>query len=198
MLLAIRPVVLEPYLGGLDKMYRLHKWLGISGLVISLSHWLMAQVPKWLVGWGLLERPLRPPRPALAADSIQHFFTNQRHLAESIGEWAFYGALLLMVLALVQRFPYRWFFKTHRLLAVTYLALAWHSVVLMKFNYWSGVLGPVMAVLMAAFLTAKSPPKPQQSSAPLKSTTSASWTRSSSARGCASMPNSRSRWQQAW
>ncbi|MCB1776885.1 MAG: ferric reductase-like transmembrane domain-containing protein [Candidatus Competibacteraceae bacterium] len=150
MLLAIRPVVLEPYLGGLDKMYRLHKWLGISGLVISLSHWLMAQVPKWLVGWGLLERPLRPPRPALAADSIQHFFTNQRHLAESIGEWAFYGALLLMVLALVQRFPYRWFFKTHRLLAVAYLALVWHAVVLIKFDYWSGVLGPVMAILMAA------------------------------------------------
>ena len=34
MVLAVRPVVFEPYLGGLDKMYRLHKWLGISGLVI--------------------------------------------------------------------------------------------------------------------------------------------------------------------
>jgi len=150
MLLAIRPVVLEPHLGGLDKMYRLHKWLGIAGLTLSVSHWLMAQVPKWLVGWGLLERPVRPPPPALPADSIQQFLTNQRHLAESIGEWAFYAALALMVLALVKRFPYRWFFKTHRLLAVAYLALVWHSVVLMKFDYWSGVLGPVMAVLMAA------------------------------------------------
>ncbi len=150
MLLAIRPVVLEPHLGGLDKMYRLHKWLGIAGLTLSVSHWLMAQVPKWLVGWGLLERPVRPSQPALSADSIQQFLTNQRHLAESIGEWAFYAALALMVLALVKRFPYRWFFKTHRLLAVAYLALVWHSVVLMKFDYWSGVLGPVMAVLMAA------------------------------------------------
>ena len=150
MLLAIRPVVLEPHLGGLDKMYRLHKWLGISGLVLSLSHWLMAQGPKWLVGWGLLERPARPPQPALPADSIQQFFASQRHLAESIGEWAFYAALALMVLALIKRFPYRWFFQTHRLLAVAYLALVWHSVVLMKFDYWSGVLGPVMAVLMAA------------------------------------------------
>ena len=150
MLLAIRPVVLESYLGGLDKMYRLHKWLGISGLVISLSHWLMAKVPKWLVGWGLLERPLRPPQPALLEGSIQQFFMSQRHLAESIGEWAFYGALLLMVLALIHRFPYRWFFKTHRVLAVAYLALVWHSVILLRFNYWSGVLGPVMAVLMAS------------------------------------------------
>lgn len=150
MLLAVRPVMLEPYLGGLDKMYRLHKWLGISGLALSVTHWLMAQGPKWLVGWGLLERPVRPPRPALPADSIQQFFLDQRHLAESIGEWAFYAALALMVLALIKRFPYRHFFKIHHLLAVAYLALVWHAVVLLKFDYWSGVLGPVMAVLMAA------------------------------------------------
>ncbi|MBS1224467.1 MAG: ferric reductase, partial [Proteobacteria bacterium] len=150
MMLAVRPVVLEPYLGGLDKMYRLHKWLGISGLALSVTHWLMAQGPKWLVGWGLLERPVRPPRPALPADSIQQFFLDQRHLAESIGEWAFYAAAALMVLALIKRFPYRHFFKIHHLLAVTYLALVWHAVVLLKFDYWSGVLGPVMAVLMAA------------------------------------------------
>lgn len=31
MVLAVRPVLFEPTLGGLDKMYRLHKWLGISG-----------------------------------------------------------------------------------------------------------------------------------------------------------------------
>jgi Predicted ferric reductase len=59
MVLAVRPVVFEPYLGGLDKMYRLHKWLGISGLVISISHWLLAQGTKWMVGWGWLQRPAR-------------------------------------------------------------------------------------------------------------------------------------------
>ena len=150
MLLAIRPVVLEPHLDGLDKMYRLHKWLGIAGLTLSVSHWLLAKVPKWLVGWGLLERPARPPQPALPADSIQQFFASQRHLAESIGEWAFYAALALMALALIKRFPYRWFFKTHRLLAVAYLALVWHAVVLLKFDYWSSALGLVMAVMMAA------------------------------------------------
>ncbi len=29
----------ERWLSGLDKMYRLHKWLGISELIISVSHW---------------------------------------------------------------------------------------------------------------------------------------------------------------
>lgn len=150
MLLAVRPVLLEPELGGLDKMYRLHKWLGITGLVMSLSHWLMAKIPKWLVGWGWLERPVRAPRPELSADSLQQLLANQRHLAETIGEWAFYAALVLMALALAKRFPYRSFFKTHRLLAVAYLALVWHSVVLLKFDYWSSGLGLVMLVLMGA------------------------------------------------
>lgn len=148
MLLAIRPVRLEPYLGGLDKMYRLHKWLGISGLVLSVSHWLLAVGPKWVIGWGWMARPVRGARPPLPDDPIQAFLIGQRGLAESIGEWAFYAAAALMVLALLKRFPYRYFFKTHHLLAVTYLALVWHSVVLLTFDDWSGVMGPVMALLM--------------------------------------------------
>ena len=150
MVLAVRPVVFEPYLGGLDKMYRLHKWLGISGLVISIAHWLLAQGTKWMVGWGWLQRPVRGPRPALLDAPIQQFFSSQRGLAESIGEWAFYAAVPLMVLALVQWFPSRRSCSPARLLTAPYLALVWHSVVLLKFDYWTGVLGPVMGLLMAA------------------------------------------------
>lgn len=147
MILAIRPVLFEPYLGGLDKMYRLHKWLGISGLVIAVIHWMWAQVPKWLVGSGLIERPvrLRAPEETVA---IFKYFQSQRGLAESMGEWAFYAAVLLIILALVKRFPYRHFFKTHRLLAIVYLFLVFHSMVLMKFGFWGEAIGPVMAVLM--------------------------------------------------
>lgn len=148
MMLAVRPVFLEPRLGGLDKMYRLHKWLGIAALVISVSHWLMAKAPKWMVGWGWLERPARGPRAVLVDAPVQQFFMSQRGLAETVGEWAFYGALVLMALALVKRFPYRTFVKTHHLLAALYLALVAHSVVLLRFEDWRGVLGPVMAVLM--------------------------------------------------
>ncbi len=150
MVLAVRPVVFEPYLQGLDKMYRLHKWLGIAALALSTSHWLLAKAPKWLVGWGWLQRPARGPRVALVDAPVQQFFLDQRHLAESMGEWALYAAVVLMVLALLKWFPYRAFFKTHHLIAVVYLALVWHAVVLLKFDYWSGVLGPVMALLMAA------------------------------------------------
>lgn len=49
MVLALRPVRLEPLLGGLDKGYRLHKWLGIAALAFSVLHFLLANVPKILV-----------------------------------------------------------------------------------------------------------------------------------------------------
>ena len=127
MVLAVRPVLFETYLGGLDKMYRLHKWLGIAGLVLSISHWLMSEAPKWLTGLGLLERGARGPRAPAASDPIRQFFSSQRGFAEGIGEWAFYAAVALMVLALIKQFPYKHFFKTHHLIAVAYLALVWHS-----------------------------------------------------------------------
>ncbi len=147
LILSIRPVFFEPYLGGLDKMYRLHKWLGITGLVISITHWLWTQGPKWMVGWGLLERPVRH-RSSEQMAAIFQYFQSQRGLAEAIGEWAFYATVVLILLALVKHFPYRHFFKTHRLLAIVYLFLVFHSVVLMKFRYWGTAVGPVMAILM--------------------------------------------------
>ena len=36
MILALRPRWPEHWFGGLDKMYRLHKWLGIAALVIAV------------------------------------------------------------------------------------------------------------------------------------------------------------------
>lgn len=147
-ILAVRPALLERACGGLDQMYRLHKWLGIAGLVISLSHWLIAQGPKWAVALGWLERRGRKARPILPEGSLQQLFAEQRGLAEGVGEWAFYGALLLMVLALVRTFPYRRFFQTHRLLAVAYLALVFHAVILVKFSDWQGPIGVTLVPLL--------------------------------------------------
>ena len=149
MFLAIRPIRLEPFLGGLDKSYRLHKWLGITALVVSIAHWLCAKGPKWLVGWGWLEKPVRKAAaPGEPLPAIVQFLRSQRGLAEDLGEWAFYAVVVLVVLALLKRFPYRYFFKTHRLLAIVYLVLVFHSVVLMKTTYWSSPIGPLMGVLM--------------------------------------------------
>lgn len=147
MILAARPARLESALGGLDKAYRLHKWLGITSLSVAVGHWLLAVVPKWLVGWGLLVRPPRKPGPPL--EGLAGLLREWRHTAEGIGEWAFYAALILVAIALLRWFPYRSFFKTHRLFALVYLPLAFHSLVLLNLDHWTTPLGPVMAVLLA-------------------------------------------------
>jgi predicted ferric reductase len=144
MILAIRPVTLEPWVGGLDKSYRLHKWLGITALVVGVVHWLWSTGVKWAVGWGWLERPKHGPRPVID-ESIQKTFLEHLEMhfrgmhkpAEVVGEWTFYVAAVLIVLALIKWFPYRYFFKTHRILAAAYLLLVFHSVFLIKFSHWT-------------------------------------------------------------
>ncbi|MCG9730823.1 ferric reductase-like transmembrane domain-containing protein [Shewanella sp. Isolate13] len=148
MLLATRPKWLERPLNGLDKMYRLHKWLGITGLVLSALHWWWAQGTKWMVGWGWLIRPEKKAQDLEALPQLQQWLLDQRGLAESIGEWAFYLAMLLIILALLKSFPYHLFLKTHKLLAIVYLLLAYHSAVLIKYDYWSQPIGWLMMLLL--------------------------------------------------
>lgn len=147
MILALRPRWPEQWLGGLDKMYRLHKWLGITALVVVLVHWLWAQGPKWAVSLGWLARPVRGARPDFA-DPVQTFLAGLRGTAEGWGEWAFYAVVALIVLALSPAFPYRMFYKTHRLLAAAYLVLVFHAIVLVKFSYWTSPIGWITALLL--------------------------------------------------
>ncbi|WP_236597700.1 ferric reductase-like transmembrane domain-containing protein [Paraburkholderia kirstenboschensis] len=121
MFLSIRPTSVEPFLGGLDKSYRLHKWLGVSALVLSTLHWLWVKAPSWLIGLGWMQRPSRKLdlSSGETLSAIAQMLSSQRGLARSIGEWAFYAAVALIIVALLRRFPYRYFFKTHRLLAVS-------------------------------------------------------------------------------
>jgi predicted ferric reductase len=152
MILATRPRWPERWLGGLDKMYRLHKWLGIGGLALAIAHWLWAQGFKWAIGFGWLARPERGPRPVMedgAGQSLEQTLMSLRGTAEGAGEWAFYAVVVLIVIALVRLIPYRFFYLTHRLLAIAYLVLVFHAVVLTSFGYWMTPLGVVMAILLA-------------------------------------------------
>lgn len=146
-ILSARPLWPEKSLDGLDKMYRLHKWLGISALVFAILHWLISNAPKWGVALGLMERGQRPAPPQIA-DPIAKFLASYRGIAESAGEWAFYAFVILVVVALVNWIPYHLFYKTHRLMAATYLALVFHTIVLTKFSYWLTPVGVILAPLL--------------------------------------------------
>jgi len=145
--LAARPVQIESALGGLDKFYRLHKWLGVSGLTLAVVHWLLEILPRSMVRQGWLERPARPPR---APGGETDLLDSLRHPASGIGEWMLYLLILVVLLALWKRFPYHLFFKTHKLTAPAFLLLVFHGVVLMPRDYWTAPIGPVMALILAA------------------------------------------------
>lgn len=121
----------------------------ITALITSSVHWLAANGPKWASDLGLLSGSGRPQRPSRDGwTDLQLFLSDQRGLAEDIGEWAYYGVAALMVLALVKWFPYRWFSRTHTILAVAYLALVIHGVVLLDYSEWIQPVGIAMAMLM--------------------------------------------------
>ncbi len=143
MILVVRSATIDGFLGGLDKSYRLHKWLGISGLVAATLHWALVNFPKWMLGWEAMTQP--PPQ----VNAILEFLRGQYTVAGEIGDLFFKVFVILVVLALVKRFPYRYFFKTHRLLAIVYLLLVFHSIVLMNYEYWGELIAPVMLALMA-------------------------------------------------
>ncbi|MFB4203778.1 ferric reductase-like transmembrane domain-containing protein [Arhodomonas sp. KWT2] len=151
MVLATRPARAERRLNGLDKMYRLHRWLGIAALTVAVVHWWWALGTKWMVGWGWLSRPGRGPGPAhgggAGGESLGHML---RGIAETVGEWTFYAVAALIVVALLQRVPYRVFRWTHKWLAVGYLALVFHAIVLTSTDYWAQPVGWVLALLLAA------------------------------------------------
>ena len=149
MVLALRPRWPERWFDGLDKMYRLHKWLGIGGLVLAISHWFFVNGVKWAVGWGLLSKPERGSHVPVE-NPVEAILTQLRDPAEFLGEWTFYAVVLLIVISLIKIIPYRQFQRFHRLMPVAYLVLVFHSIVLAEFSYWLTPLGIVLATMMVA------------------------------------------------
>jgi len=146
-LLAIRPTWLEPLFDGLDKMYRLHKWLGIGGLSVGVIHWLTA------TGDGH-----RPPAAATtdavataadAATTSQGWMSALQGPAHGIAQPALWILFALVAVALIGKIPYKLFAKTHILVVAVFLALAFHSIVLMQAAYWSTPIGWLNAALIA-------------------------------------------------
>ncbi len=151
LVLAVRPRFIEQKMDGLDKMYRLHKWLGIIVLIFAILHWWLGAGTKWMVQWGWIESTGRRMRGSQElVGPLQQWLNGQRGIAEEIGSWAFYATLLLLVIALIKKMPYRFFIKTHKILAVAYLLLVAHTIVLFKPAYWIQPVGWITILLLLA------------------------------------------------
>lgn len=141
--LAARPAWLEGPMGGMDRMYRTHKWAGILAVVFAAAHWLVEMsddVIKALVG-----REGRLPKEKYAG-----FLEVLRDLAEDMGEWAIYAVLAMLAITLWKRFPYRKWRFLHQAMPAIYLMLAFHAALLAPVEYWSRPVGALLALCLAA------------------------------------------------
>jgi predicted ferric reductase len=142
MLLALRPAWLEGPLGGMDKVYRLHKWAGILAVGASAAHWLAK-----LSSTPLKALPGPDGRPA--RDAVLAVLEGSRGLAKDLGEWTIYALLIMLAITLWRRFPYHAWRIAHRAMPVAYLALALHTLALAPAYYWTGPTGLLLIPLLA-------------------------------------------------
>lgn len=141
MFLATRPSWLESPIGGMDRIYRTHKWAGILAVSFAALHWLVemsGDILKSTIG-----REGRLPKEAAAG-----FLEILRDLAEDMGEWAIYALLAMLALTLWKKFPYRAWRIVHRAMPVLYLMLAFHAVLLAPQDYWAQPVGFLLAGLL--------------------------------------------------
>ncbi|MZQ91185.1 cytochrome C [Frigidibacter albus] len=111
LILAARPRLLEPLFGGLDRMYRVHKWLGISALALMILH---SQIEPDF------ERVVRE--------------TDLGELASEVGELAFNALLALIAVSWFRRLPFVgleipyqvWRFS-HRFMGLLFAVIVFHQ-----------------------------------------------------------------------
>lgn len=147
MLLALRPTWLETPLGGLDRIYRMHKWAGILAVSFGALHWLLKESSGLIAA--MIGKTGRVPK--FKYDGLLEVL---REFGKDMGEPALYIALVMIAIALWRRFPYHLWRHLHRLMPILYLMLALHSAVLApsallsSLGFWTQPAGLMLAVCL--------------------------------------------------
>lgn len=139
MLLAVRPKFLENAFGGLDKMYVVHKWAGIWSIIIGALHYLMVlSGPYLLINFF--------DKPAKTGPRVEYFLSSFRGDAKQLGEYALYLLLVSLVLTLWNKFSYKAWRRTHKVMPILYLMLVFHTIILSPVSYWTEPAGLFIAL----------------------------------------------------
>ena len=144
MFLSTRPAWLETPLGGMDRVYRTHKWAGILAVSFAVVHWLVEEIVGDILK-AMVGREGRIPK-----EQFTGFLEVMRDLAKDMGEWAFYLVLAMLFITLWKRFPYKTWRVVHQAMPVLYLMLALHAAMLAPIDYWAQPVGILIALLGAA------------------------------------------------
>lgn len=126
LILAARWRLVDRLMGGPDKSYAAHRWLGFLALGGALGHWASADS----FGAGMI--------PMLA------------DAGESLGSVAIYGMIALSAAAMVRAIPYHLWKASHMLMGPVFLAAAAHTFLVaspLSFGVAPWILMAVMSIL---------------------------------------------------
>ncbi|MFT4080617.1 ferric reductase-like transmembrane domain-containing protein [Rhodomicrobium sp.] len=145
-LISTRNPMLERLTGGLDKGYVIHKWAGIWAVSTGALHWLVEKTPKWTYSLGIWPEKVKGARAAVPDWQVALWKSGN-----VAAEYTIYAAIILTIIALINRIPYRYFRFTHKAFAFSYLVFAWHSATIMLKPDWfatpSGYIVLALAVV---------------------------------------------------
>lgn len=142
MALSTRPAWLEPAFGGLDRIYRAHRWTGILAVALAGTHWLVEMSDDIIKG--IVGRTGRPVREHGGA-----WLETMRDVGEGLGEWAIYALLAMLAVTLWRRVPYRAWRWLHHAMPVLYLMAAFHAAFLAPLAWWAQPVGWVLGASLA-------------------------------------------------
>lgn len=148
MLLAIRPAWLEKSLGGMDRIYRAHKWVGIFAAIFAFWHWFSKEV------WGDILKSTIGKEGRVPKDHFVGIWGQLQEIGKDIAEVFFYAFLVMVALALLKKVPYRFWRYLHKSMPVIYLALVFHSLMFVPLYYWSKPLGWLIVAFIGVGLYA--------------------------------------------
>ena len=148
MLLSTRPRAVETSFGGLDRMYRLHKHLGIAAMLLFLAHF--ATVPGGPEGD-------EAPAPAAGIEAAGSEQDEEGLPIDLFGQIGMIGFLLLIVITLNRKIPYHRWIATHRFTGLFFAVVSVHVFLVLfdgeELALFSGP-GVALALLLLAGLAA--------------------------------------------
>ena len=139
MVLSVRFSIINNYAGGLDKAYKIHKWVGIWAFVSSIVHWF---TETWFIDICKLIFTL-PPK-VKGVSTISDFAKQVYHIGNDMVEYAFYAFVIVLVISLIKKVPYHIFRYIHKTIPVLFLFAAYHSFTIQIKGAWFGSIGSFM------------------------------------------------------
>ncbi|MCY4488460.1 MAG: ferredoxin reductase family protein [Deltaproteobacteria bacterium] len=162
LMLSARPRAVETWFGGLDRMYKLHKYLGVAALLLFIAHFATvpgggpdddAAAATAVSVQGGAATPAPPPAPAEPAAPDEEGGLP----VGTVGLVAMIGFTLLIIITLNRKIPYHRWITTHRFMGLFFTVVSVHVFLVLyegeEIAFFSAP-GVFLALLLLAGLAA--------------------------------------------